>query len=87
LVNFVWENLFLEFEEKIFKNSLIFFRTLLHSLLQNKRYTRLSADLETIHAYLVKGNQGLSFLSKVKSIIRRRIRPKNRIHSGKMKLP
>jgi hypothetical protein len=65
LVNFVWENLFLEFEEKIFKNSLIFFRTLLHSLLQNKRYTRLSADLETIHAYLVKGNKVYHFYQRL----------------------
>ena len=35
----------------------------------------------------MKCNQGIFFLSEVESIIRRRIRPKIRIHSGKIKLP
>jgi len=35
----------------------------------------------------MKYNQGISFWSEVESIIRRRIRPKIRIHSGKIKLP
>jgi hypothetical protein len=35
----------------------------------------------------MKWNQGLSFLSEVELMIRRRIRPNIRINSGKMKLP
>ncbi len=35
----------------------------------------------------MKYNQGISFLSEVESIIRKRIGPKIRIHFGKIRLP
>ena len=35
----------------------------------------------------IKYDQGISFLSEVESIIRKRIRPKIMIHSGKIRLP